>query len=87
MVKVHHALTLSSKGVHRHPYCRDLNLVGIEKRLSALGTFWDLRGILGGRDTVNVDLVSTPRSKGVHRHPYCRGLRIKMQGALCKDLR
>ena len=71
-------LTLRTKGVNRHPYCRGLNL----KRLSTLRTFRDLRGVLGGVDTVNINLVSTLRSKGVHRHLYCRGLTVKMRGAL-----
>ena len=78
MVEVNHALTLRSKGVNRHPYYRDQSL----KRRSALGTFGDLRGVLGGPDTINAHLAPTPRSKGVHRHPYCRGLRVKMRGAL-----
>ena len=50
--------------------------------ISTLETFRDLRGVLGGVDTVNINLVSTLMSKGVHRHPYCRGLRVKMQGTL-----
>ena len=60
IVNFHQALTLRSKGIHRHPYCRVLSL----KRPSGLVTFGDHWRVLGGPDTVRDHQGLTLRSKG-----------------------